>query len=144
MAAALLGPEGLTEVLDKGFRVVISNRAPQRSSVTVLSAAVALHDETGAIRLQTEYMLNLRPGQAKILDALPATTAVVIASEVVMRLYAGEEQGFVEAYAMIEGTAEEPLGTIEFGIVETADLEEPGATAITEAPDFAVFARSER
>jgi hypothetical protein len=107
--------------------MVISNRAKQVSLIKALFAAVALHNKDSTVRLQTAYKLNLRPGEAKILDDLPPATTAVVAGEDVMRLLAGEQPSFIEAYAKIEGTVKEPLGTIEFGIVEADDLDEPVA-----------------
>lgn len=142
MAVTLLGPDALDALLDTDVRVVVSNRALAPSRITVLSAVVALHDEDGAVQLRTVYRLNLEPGAARALDPFPPTPKAQLAAEILLRVLAGEDPQLVEVYAKVEADPGDSLGTVEFGVTNAGDPDEPNATPIADAPAFAVYTRT--
>jgi hypothetical protein len=143
MAASLLGADQLLTLLDDPSRVVISNRSSERSAIVVVSVAVALHGDDGSRRVRTAHGLGLRAGESRALDDSPPASTPVVAAEALMRLLDDDAHRMIEAYATVEGTAEEPLGALEFGIVETDGDDATGTTPLADAPQFAVFVRSE-
>ncbi|WP_119462355.1 hypothetical protein [Rhodospirillaceae bacterium SYSU D60014] len=142
MSVTLLGPDALDALLDTDPRVTVSNRARAPSPVTILAAVVALHDEDGEVRFKTAYRLNLGPGAARALDPFPPTPKALLAAEIVLRVLAGENPQVVEVYAKVGADPADSLGDVEFGVTNAGDPDEPNATLIADAPEFAVYTRT--
>ena len=141
MAVALLGADALDALLDSDPRVVVSNRTIMPSRLTILAAIVVLHDEDGSTQLKVAYDLNLESGDARFLEAFAPTAKAILAAEARLRVLAGDEGRMLDVYATVEADPAVPLRTVVFGVTNASDSDEPSATPIAEAPDFAVFAR---
>ena len=143
MAASLLGADQVLGLIDSNIYVVISNRTSEQVGIQVLSVAVVLHGEDGSRQLRAAHALRLGPGESKVLADFPLTAASLVAAEMGMRLLDVDRSRVMEAYAMAEAAADERLGSVEFGVVETRANDASDATPLPDAPELAVFARIE-
>ena len=144
MAASLLGATQVLGLLDRSIYVVISNRTSEQVGIQILSVAVVLHCADSTRQFGAAHALGLGPAESRVLGDFPLMASSPVAAEVGIHLLDVDRSRVIEAYSQVEAAAGERLGSVEFGIVNTRGNEAADAAPLPDAPELAVFARSER
>lgn len=140
MAITLLGADGLNDLMDTDVRISVANRTRAAVPVTIVAALVVLHDEDGTRQIRNGNWLDIEPGTSRIIATFPPTDKQQVAAEILLRLHDGLGAGIVQTYAKVEAQPADELRDVLFGVTNADDSDEPSATPIVEAPEFACFA----
>lgn len=141
MAITLLGADGLDDLFDTEVRVIVANRTLAAAGVSVVAAMLVLHDEDGTPQIRSANWLDIEPGISRVVETFAPTGKQQIAAEILMRLQGDQDAGIVQVYAKAEADSGDELRDVVFGVTNTGDPDEPSATPVADAPQFACFVR---
>ena len=130
MAATLLGPDALKELLAAHGHVLVANRTTPEQGVTIVAVAVARHHSGGAVHSDTIFGLELGADESVGLDPVLPQSEEPTDLEVLLRLRVEPTGALVDAYAVLARPAGATVTNFEVGVKPNTGLLEEGEETV--------------